>query len=317
LQRAASALDRLHVRLRPRIAVALLSCSAAALVVSASRVARADPQADLEKAHNAYVAHRYEDAETRLRALLDPQAGELKDSDSVADARMYLGAVLLAENKKDEAAKTFETLVRDKPDYQADPLRVSLDAIDALTDAKARLRDELAARQAEKIKKEVEEKAKLDTERKNAALRLAKLEELARTELVTERNSRWIGLLPFGVGQFQNGDKGLGWLFFSSEVLLAAGSAVGAGVALYDQQQAVDALQRSDGTAEGWHERAVQAAVTGDVLAGGFLAMALIGVVHAQLSFVPERVTVRRHELPPLSLSPVVGPGGVGLHGTF
>lgn len=303
------------MRLVPQIAAAALAGLVAAAAVA--RDARADPLADLEKAHNAYVAHQYDEAEARLRALLDPKTGELEDPDNVADARMYLGAVLLAEGKKDEAARTFEQLVRDKPDYQADPLRVSLDAIDALTDAKARLRDELAAIQAEKVRKAQEEKAKADAEREKAARRLAMLEKLAGTEIVVHKNSRWEALVPFGVGQFQNGDEGLGWMFLSSEALLAAGSFVGAGVSLYDQQQARDALARNDATANGWQHNGWVAAVTGDVFAGAFFVTAIVGIVQAQLSFVPEHVTVRKREIPPVSLAPVVGPGGLGLRASF
>ena len=122
-----------------------------ALVCATPGLARADAKSDLEKAHNAYVAHKYDDAEARLRALLDPVSSDLKDPDSIADARMYLGAVLLAEKKSEEAASTLEDLVLSRPEYQADPLRVSLEAIDALTDAKTRLHDKLNAIQLEKV----------------------------------------------------------------------------------------------------------------------------------------------------------------------
>jgi tetratricopeptide (TPR) repeat protein len=301
------------VRLRREIAATAL----AALLVAVPRGARADALGDLEKAHNAYVAHRYDDAEVRLRALLDPRTGGLKDPDNVADARMYLGAVLLAEGKKDEAAKTFEQLLREKNDYTADPLRVSLDAIDALTDARTRLRDELAASQAEKVRKAQEEKAKIEAERERAALRLAMLEKLASTEVVTERSSRWLALVPFGVGQFQNGQTALGWVLLSSEVLAVAGSFVGAGLSYYDQTQANDALQHNDGTASGYQQRAQQAALAGNLFAGGFFLLGAMGVLHAELTFVPEHVEVRKRAIPNLSLSPSVGPGGLGLVGTF
>ena len=111
---------------------------------AAGGLARADALSDLEKAHNAYVAHKYDDAEARLRALLDPHAGTLKDADNIADARMYLGATLLAQGKKADAEAVFEQLLRDKPDYQPDSLRVTLQAIDALIDVRSRMREELA-----------------------------------------------------------------------------------------------------------------------------------------------------------------------------
>jgi hypothetical protein len=230
---------------------------------------------------------------------------------------MYLGAVLLAEGNKEEAARTFEALLLEKPDYQPDPLRVSLDAIDGFIDARTRLRDRLASIQAEQVRKVQEEKAKAEAEKQKAALRLATLEKLASTEIVTERHSRWLALVPFGVGQFQNRQDTLGWVFLSSEVLLGVASAAGAGVTLYEQLQANDAVQRRDGTEIGYENRAQIAAIVADLFGAGFFAVAIGGVVHAQLTFVPEHVETRKREIPPLSLAPMVGPGMLGLRGSF
>jgi hypothetical protein len=301
------------VRLRPVLAAAIV-----AIALAASRDARADATADLEKAHNAYVAHQYDEAEARLRALLDPQTGTLKDPDAVADARMYLGATLVAEKKNDEAAAEFALLLSDKPEYQPDALRVSLDAIDAFTDARARNRDKLAAIQAERVRKAQEEKARAELERQKAAVRLAMLERMAGTEVVTTQNSRLVALIPFGAGQFQNGQTALGWTFLVSEGLLAVGSGVGAAVWSYNLSQ-VDSNYSSGQTAvaQQYNQRAQTAAVVGDILAGGFALVAIIGVIHAEATFVPDETTTRPRAIPPVSVSPVVGPGGVGLVGSF
>jgi hypothetical protein len=296
----------------------LAAAALAGVVCAAPRPARADPRSDLEKAHNAYAAHRYDDAEARLRALLDVQTGTLKDPDAIADARMYLGAVLLAEKRADEASVVFEALLIDRPEYQPDPLRVSLEAQDALTDAKTRLREKLAAIQAEKVRRAQEEKAKAEAERQRQALRLQTLEKLASTAVVTERSSRWIALVPFGVGQFQNRQPAAGWSFLVFESLLVVGSFVGQGLSLYDQNQALSAYRTHNVTiADGYQTRAQELAVAGDAMAGGFLAAAIAGVVHAQLTFVPEHTEVHVRPLPPLSLAPVVGPGGIGIVGRF
>jgi TM2 domain-containing membrane protein YozV len=289
-----------------------------ALVCATPGLARADAKSDLEKAHNAYVAHKYDDAEARLRALLDPVSSDLKDPDSIADARMYLGAVLLAEKKSEEAASTLEDLVLSRPEYQADPLRVSLEAIDALTDAKTRLHDKLNAIQLEKVRKAQEEKAKLETEREKQVLRLAMLEKLASTEVVVERHSRWLSLVPFGVGQFQNGQTAEGWLFLTAEGLLAAGTVVAAGFAYSYEEQAWRYHQEGNSAAQSAYSSAAHwAAITDDVLVGGLLLTALGGIVHAEATYVPEHVQVRKREIPPLSLTPVVGPMGVGIVGRF
>ena len=296
----------------------LVAAALVALVCATPGLARADAKADLEKAHNAYVAHKYDDAESRLRALLDPATSELKDPDSIADARMYLGAVLLAEKKSDEAASVFEDLLLDKGNYEPDPLRVSLEAIDALTDARARIKDKLNAMQAEKVRKAQDEKTKLEIERQKQVLRLAMLEKLATTEVVVERHSRWLSLVPFGVGQFQNGQTAEGWLFLTAEGLLTVGTVVAAGYAYAYEEQAWTYHQQGNSAAQSAYSSAAHwAAITDDVLAGGLALTALAGIVHAEATYVPERVEIRKREIPPLSLTPIVGPTGIGVLGRF
>jgi len=296
----------------------VLGIAFVATLVATSRAAISDVQDDLEKAHSAYVAHKYNESEARLRALLDANPSPLKDPDAVADARMYLGAVLLAEGKKAEAGRTFEQLLLEKPDYQPDALRVSLDAIDGLIDARTRLRVQLAAIQAEQVRKAQEEKAKIAAEREIAAARLAMLEKLAATEIIAERHSRLVALLPFGIGQFQNGQTTWGHVFLWGEALLAAGSVTAAGISLYDWAQANDALARNDGTAPQYLANASTAGTVGNVFGAAFFAVALAGIVHAEVTFVPERVETRKREIPAtVSLEPVLGPGVVGVGGRF
>ncbi len=270
--------------------------------------ARADAVSDLEKAHNAYVARKYDDAETRLRALLDPRAGTLKDADNIADARMYLGASLLAQGKKVDAEGVFEQLLRDKPDYQPDSLRVSLQATDALIDVRSRMREELAAILAERVRQAQEEKAKVDAERQKAALRLAMLEKLASEETVIQVDSRWLALVPFGVGQFQNGQTALGWTFLATESLLAAGSAISQLVQRYNEGQMNAAIANGSATDQGYHDRAKEAYVSTYIFAAGFALVAIAGVIHAQATFVPAHVEIRARPLPPVSLAPLILP---------
>jgi hypothetical protein len=296
---------------------AFATFAVALLALGAPTLAFADAQSDLEKAHSAYVAHKYEEAETRLRALLDSKTGPLKEPDSIADARMYLGAVLVAEAKKDDASRVFEQLLLDKPDYEPDPLRVSLDAIDLLLDARSRLHAKLAALQAERVRKVQDERAKIEAERQKAAEHLAMLEKLASEELVVEKSSRWKALVPFGVGQFQNGQDALGAAFLTVELAAALGSFIGAGLTLYNAGQANEALKRQDPSDEAYQSHAQLAALAGNIFAAGFFLSAAVGVVHAEATFVPEHTEIRKRPLPPISLSPVIGPSGLGLAGSF
>jgi hypothetical protein len=61
------------------------------------------------------------------------------------------------------------------------------------------------------------------------------------------------------------------------------------------------------------------AAIVGDVFATGLAATALGGILQAQIAFVPQHVHIEidTHALPPVSITPVVGPGAIGIVGTF
>jgi tetratricopeptide (TPR) repeat protein len=305
-------LDRLPVR---RALVPLVPLGLALWLAGSD--ARADPLAEMQKAYSAYVAQHYDEAEARLRALLDPKSGGLKDPGTVADARMYLGAVLVAEGRREEAEAVFEQLLLEQPEYSEDPLRIRQDAIYAFIDVRTRLHDRLARSVEQNVRQAALEKAKQEADQQRAALRLATLEELAAEQVVIERHSRWIALLPFGVGQFQNGQTGLGATLLTGEGLLAAGTVVATAVALYNEGQVQGAIGQNGSTASQFQSNAKDAAVVGDVLAGTFLLVAVAGVVHAQLTFVPQRIEIHKRAIPPLSLAPSIGPGTIGLVGTF
>src|SRR5579864_9852436 len=154
------------------------------VLIAVTRLARADALDDLEKGYSAFAAHKYGDAEARLRALalLDAKPSDIKDADIAADARMYLGSVLVAEGKKDEASSVFEKLLKDKPDYEPDRLRVPLEAVDMFIDVKTRLRAELEKAQAEKVQREQADRARVEAMKQKAAQRLAMLEKLVGEE---------------------------------------------------------------------------------------------------------------------------------------
>jgi len=145
------------------------------------------------------------------------------------------------------------------------------------------------------------------------------LERYASEEIVVERHSRWEALIPFGVGQFQNRQSVPGWSFFTTESLLAAGSAIGLGLSLYNESLAYEAVQSRTGTASQYEARAQEASIVGNIFAAGLAAVVIGGIVQAETAFVPQHVHVeeRKRALPSLSLAPVVGAGRLGIAGTF
>jgi hypothetical protein len=134
-----------------------------------------------------------------------------------------------------------------------------------------------------------------------------------------DTGSRWIAALPFGVGQLQNGDVGLGVALAVGEVLLAgtsiATSAVVNRLASTDpapgvSSPVVDLVAVND---------RIDALVTLNRIAFiGWAALTAAGVVEAQVSYGP-RHSPPRPASPPITatVAPVLGGGVVGLRGVF
>jgi hypothetical protein len=162
--------------------------------------------------------------------------------------------------------------------------------------------------------------------------RIASLEELASQEIVVERNRRWLATVPFGVGQFQNGDAALGALFLTSETLLAATALTAVSVQLSLYSAAEGGTRLDAGQAREINENLRTAQTIFLASSAGFLATAVAGIVEAHLSFVPEKpagVRKRSSEEPPTSrkeprggaasfgAGPLPGGAHVGLTGVF
>jgi hypothetical protein len=112
--------------------------------------------------------------------------------------------------------------------------------------------------------------------------------------------------VPFGAGQFQNGQAELGWTFLAGESLLVVGSAISDVVYIYNVNQKNDAIGSS--TASVYEARAHDAALVTNLFTAGLALVAVVGIIHAQATFVPEHVQVRARPLPPVSLAPILLP---------
>lgn len=273
--------------------------------MAAAVPARADPRADLEKARAAFLARNWGDAEERLRALLDPKNG-LKERSLVSQARMYLGASLLAQGKTEEAKDTFEKLVLDDPTFDPDPLSFPGEAINTFIDVRSSLLEQIRNAQQTALRLAAERKAREEAEREKQRLWLEKVKAQAAEEKITVRHSRIVASLPFGAGQFQNGQPILGWAFLGTEVAAIAGTAVTYGMYLYARSRENEELRRPGGDVNQlvpqYHQRAEDLRLANLAFAGAFVGIAASGIIQAHLSFVPESAEKKKRDLPPLGL---------------
>lgn len=268
--------------------------------------ARADVQSDIDKGRAAYVAKNYAEAEPHFRRALDP-AETSRDPSQTSLSRMFLGAIAVAQGRRDEAGKLFETLLLDDQLYEPDPLSFPTDVINLFIDTRAQLRERLNAAAAERARQQAAKRVREESARKSKEDWLRQVERLAAEEKVTVKSSRLVAMLPFGVGQLQNGHRALGYTLLAVEGALVTGTALTLPFYVSAQASAADDYARGDPErrAQAYKDRAAGIRTLNLALAGSFAVVALAGVVQAELAFVPERFEVRKRALPPEPSAPL------------
>jgi tetratricopeptide (TPR) repeat protein len=285
-----------------------------------SGIAHADGLADYERARNDYDAGRYAQAADRFQAMVAQGTGSAaNDPVLLEQARMYYAACLIALGKDTEANEAIRGVLLANPSARPDPVVFPRAVADRFTDVREKIRAALDAKAMEDSRKKRQQDEELKAAREAEKERIRQLEKLASQEVHVSHNSRWIAAIPFGVGQFQNGHVAGGWLFLLSEVALTATTVV--------TSMVLQNLE-SQGFKRGVDTIALNSRVnnlhTLNIAAfAGLMTVASVGVLHAQLTFVPEVRTIRSRPLPPapVRVAPSVGiaPGGgfLGLSGSF
>ncbi|MCC6558240.1 MAG: hypothetical protein IT372_35295 [Polyangiaceae bacterium] len=329
---------------RCRTGARVVAAAAFAVGLAIAGAARADDAQQLELAKTRFDAGQYEEAAARFAAMLDPAlppcekgpsdpAGKpcrITDPDLIERARGLAAASLVALQRGAEADVFIEQILLNNPAFVPNPAVFQPEVIDRFIAVRARVREKIEA--AAKQKAEAERSARLKQERVREEERrwIAEIRELASRERVIETRSRWIAAIPFGVGQFQNGDEGLGWAFLIGEAALGATSIVSA--AVVSGYEGIDVTARaapesgqtqSSIDIDALNSRIETATLVNRISFGAFAALAVAGVVQAQIAFVPERSTYRqrpsRPPPPSLSAGASVLPGGAafGVSGRF
>ncbi len=280
-----------------------VAIAALAFATFSAPAALADGRAELEKARASFLARNWKDAEERLKVLLDPKNG-LKERPLISQARMYLGASLLAQGQKDEAKEVFEKLVLEDSSYEPDPLSFPSEAINTFIDVRSSLLEQIRTATQNAARLAAERKAKEEAEREAQRVWLEKVKAQAAEEKITVKHSRTIASLPFGVGQFQNGQPVLGWIFLGTQVAALGGTAVTFGMYRYarDREQEASTMEHPlwQQRVAQWNQRSNEIELVNLSFCGAFLLSAAVGIVQANVAFVPESAEKKKRDLPPL-----------------
>jgi tetratricopeptide (TPR) repeat protein len=272
----------------------LLATAYVGLLLGVASVAQADEIADFEEARQAYEAQAYEQAVSLFESMVGGEVPRIRNEILILESRKYLGAAYLFVGREEAAESQFATLLRADPSYELDPVAFPEDVQRVFRDVRERIAAELAA--AERQREAADERLRQETLDQLLAQqeRIARLEALAREEVVERPNSRLIATVPFGVGQLQNGHLTLGRFFAVSEATMVAGT-IGTWAAF---QWATNQVE--DETIDNTRPQRIRRVlkplnITMFSLLG---ALVVIGIIDAHVRFVPLRREVRERELP-------------------
>jgi hypothetical protein len=184
-------------------------------VVIAAALAQQPPAVSFDRGRTAFERGEYSRSIEILRPLLYPEI-RLDTEGQVVQAHRMLGVAHLFDKQNDLAAQEFRKLLQLRPDYRFDPLLDPPQVVDFFNGVLHGYEEELN---------------RIEARRRQAARdREAVLSPRGGPEVIERHvvhNSFSINFIPFGAGQFQNGERAKGWVFLLSEAALA-GVSVGA-----------------------------------------------------------------------------------------
>jgi len=195
--------------------VGLLAALAGALFAATPtrQSPHATPREAFDRGRTAFGRAEYKRAIEILHPLLYPEV--LLDSEGeVVQAHRMLGVAYLFQNQADEARREFHKLLELRPDYRFDPLLDPQQVVDAFNAVVKEEETEIASFEARRQQR--------DRDMAAHRLREERLHPPVTSILRYERHAYLFNFIPFGTGQFQNGQRRKGWLFLGVEGGLAA-----------------------------------------------------------------------------------------------
>jgi hypothetical protein len=288
-------------------------------------------QGELARIGSLVEGAKYEECAARLERLLDPASTRpLTDPDVIETALIYQSTCYLGLGKTELVDGPLRRAVRNNPQMRApDSLVFPQRVVERFLKVREELYAELQANSQAAIDKARREAAEKQRRESEQLANMLALERLASQELVITKNRRWVGFVPFGVGQFQNDNTALGWTFFGVETALAATALTSLGVYSYLLAEVEQLRERGGIPAPEVSTRLHDWHLALTLSSYSLIGVAALGILEAQVSFVPEVRSVRERPLPAhlrrsaskLELLPelAASPEGfsVGLRGAF
>jgi hypothetical protein len=254
----------------------------------------ADDLSEFEAARGRYDRHDYARAVDAFRKLVGSEPPRIANALLVLESRKYYAASLLFVGAESEARQQFRLLLQQEPSYALDPLAFPTEVVALFDEVKLSLRRDLDSRREAELQQQQEAARQAATAEQLRRHNLDRLRRLAEERVVRSDNSRWVATVPFGVGQFQNGHRGLGVALAMAEGLAAATSAF-----TFIGQQSLAGERVTAANRDSLDEEQRRWVTANIASFSAFAVLALVGIVDAHLRFVPGRVTTTPRPLPP------------------
>lgn len=171
---------------------------------------------EFQRGKNAFDRGEFARAVEIIHPLLYPEI-RLQSDNQIVLAHRVLGVAYLFERNEPDAKVEFRKLLQMSPDYRFDPLLDPPEVVDFFNLVRKEYSSELG--QLEAKRRELEKARERDREQCEKVLAGP-----AVIEKRIGRNAFAVNFLPFGAGQFQNGQRGKGWSFLAVEGVLGATS---------------------------------------------------------------------------------------------
>ena len=284
-----------------------------AALLLALLLAQAPPPSDqdvrsaAEAMNRARVTFEYGDypqASKLLSALVE--AGRFESLQMRAEAYRLLGLSLFYQGRKGEAYRAFLEYLYIDPDAELDPFYVPPAAVSFFDQVKKEAEPRLAPlREQKRAEQEVQKRAAAeDAERRRQRELEEERKRLSQIAPSVERrvvqHEFWVTMLPFGIGQLQNGDRKLG-IFLATSQLVAGAASAGSAVLIEGLRNNNTGRFDNRGPGGTQYQTAQRLNVVKWVGAALFYALWAGGAIHAAINYKAEE------QLPDRVLPPEAG----------
>jgi tetratricopeptide (TPR) repeat protein len=260
----------------------------------------------MNRARVTFEYGEYPQASKLLAALVE--AGRFESLTLRAEAYQLLGLSLFYQGRRGEAYSAFLEYLFLDPDGHLDPFMVPPAAVSFFEQVKKEAEAKLAPIRAQK-QAELERRQKAAAEEAERRRQRELEEERRRLQQLTPSVERrvvqrefWVSMMPFGIGQLQNGDKTLGITLAIAQVIAGAASG-GSALLIEELRDSSTGRFNNHGTGGNPYVTASRLNVIKWVGAGLFYGLWAAGAIHAAIHFTPEeqlpdRLLEQRQPLP-------------------